>query len=86
MNRPQPRPPLQQRVDPALHPSGPGRANGYSEEMRALVMAVRQTGASSHPLIDQLRAQHVFPSKRTENRWDVLVANNGHYRKCRQRK
>ena len=83
MNRPQPRPPLQQRVDPALHPSGPGRANGYSEEMRALVMEVRQTGASSHPLIDQLRAQHVFPSKRTENRWAVLVANNGHYRKCR---
>ena len=83
MNRAQPRPLLQQRVEPALHPSGPGRANGYSEEMRALVMAVRQAGASTNPLINQLRAQHVFLSRRIESRWVNLVVNNGHYRKCR---
>ena len=50
--------------------------------MRALVMAVRQAGASADPLIDQLRAQHVLSSRRTESRWVNLVVNNGHYRKC----
>ena len=51
------RPPLQQRVPPAPHPSGPGRRNGYSEAMRELVMTVRAIGSSNHPLITHLRAE-----------------------------
>ena len=77
------RPPLQQRVDSAPHRSGPGKHNGYSEEMRALVMAIRAIGASRSPLITHLRALWVFPSTRTENRWVNLVNQLGHYRKCR---
>ena len=77
------RPPLQQRVPPAPHPSGPGRRNGYSEAMRELVMTVRAIGSSNDPLITHLRALRVFPSKRTERRWVNLVNQLGHFRKCR---
>ena len=51
------RPPLQQRVPPAPHPSGPGRRNGYSEEIRELVMIVRAIDSSNHPLITHLWAE-----------------------------
>ena len=45
-------------------------------------MAIRQAGASHHPLLTQLRAAHLFPSLITEDRWNNLLTNLGHYRKC----
>ena len=77
------RPPLQQRTPPTPHPSGPGRSNGYSKEMRELIMTVRAIGLSNDPLITHLRALRVFPSMRTEQRWVDLVDQLGHFRKCR---
>ena len=70
------RPPLQQRVAPALHPSNRGRCHGYSEPFRQLVMAIRQAGASHHPLLTQLRAAHLFPLLITEDRWNNLLTSS----------
>ena len=77
------RPPLQQRVDPALHPSNRGRTNGYSQDMRQLAMEIRAQGHSNNPLITVMRAQHNYPSLLTENRWQELLNTLGHYRQCR---
>lgn len=78
------RPPLQTRVEAAPHPSSGGRGDGYSQDMRDLLAAVSQMGVSNHPIFDQLRALHVFPSTATERRHIELLNNHGHSRPCRR--
>ncbi|KAL7525153.1 LOW QUALITY PROTEIN: hypothetical protein ACHAXR_000880, partial [Thalassiosira sp. AJA248-18] len=46
-------------------------------------MAIRQMGESHNPLIENLRMQHFYPALVTEDRWQSLLNNLGHYRKCR---
>ena len=62
------RPLLQTRVEVAPHPSGAGRGRGYSQDMRELVMSVRNAGESNHPIFQQLRQLGVYPSMPTELR------------------
>ncbi len=78
------RPPLQTRKRAAPHPSAGGRGDGYSQEMRDLVVAVNAAGMSNHPIFDQLRALHLFPSTSTERRHVALRNNEGHIRPCRR--
>ncbi len=79
------RPPLQTRKRAAPHPSAGGRGDGYSQEMRNLVVAVNAAGIMSnhHSIFDQLRALHLFPSASTERRHVVLHNNEGHIRPCK---
>jgi hypothetical protein len=78
------RPPLQTRKRAAPHPSAGGRGDGYSQDMRDLIMAVNNVGVSNHPIFAQLRAMHVFPSKSTERRHVNLQNTLGHTRPCRR--
>ena len=78
------RPPLQTRKRAAPHPSAGGRGDGYSQDMRDLVIAVNNAGVSNHPIFDQLRALRVFPSTNTERRHVALQNTEGHIRPCRR--
>jgi hypothetical protein len=52
--------------------------------MRALVLKIREMGETHNPLLVNLRQQYMYPSLVTEHRWQSLVDNLGHYRKCRR--
>ena len=78
------RPLLQTRVEVAPHPSGAGRGSGYSQDMRELVMSVRNSGESNHPIFQQLRQLGVYPSMPTELRYQRLQNTHGHVRQCRR--
>ena len=80
------RPPLRTRVAVTGHPSGPGRRTGYDQHFRGFVLAVRQAGITREQLqlFTQFRAQHEYPSLRSERRWEELLATLGHYRQCRR--
>jgi hypothetical protein len=54
------RPALQTRVDEAPHPSAGGRGSGYSQDMRALVMAIRNAGLSDDPVFEAMRQLFTF--------------------------
>ena len=47
-------------------------------------MAVRDAGLSEHPVFEQFRDVHLYPSLDTEDRWSDLFAGFGHYRHCRR--
>lgn len=78
------RPPPQTRVANAPHPSGPGRGGGYSQDMRELVMSLNQAGESHNPIFGQMRILRLYPSKKTESRWQSLQNSLGHIRPCRR--
>jgi hypothetical protein len=78
------RPALQTRVNEAPHPSDGGRGDGYSQDMRALVMAIRDAGRSNDPLFEAMRQLHLYPSVDTERRWEGLENDLGHVRQCRR--
>ncbi|KAL9179479.1 hypothetical protein ACHAXT_008769 [Thalassiosira profunda] len=80
----QQRPAVQTRRDETAHPSAGGRGDGYDPHFRSFVMAVRQAGQSDDPIFQQLRALHLYPSERTELRWEDLQASLGHVRQCRR--
>lgn len=82
-NIPPPRPPLQTRRDNVRHPSN-SYGEPYSQDLRQLVLSIRQAGHGDHPIINQLRLQHDYPCQDTENRWDELHRRLGHYRACRR--
>jgi len=74
---------LQTRLAQIPHPSN-GYGEPYSEDMRQLVMRIRQSGQGNNPLITHLRAQHDYPCQATEDRWYQLLQRLGHYRACRR--
>lgn len=79
------RPPLQTRLGEAPHPSGPGRGDGYSQDMRGFVMELQSAGESSNPIFEQLRAlASKFPSKRSGFRWKAQEKTLGHTLPCRR--
>jgi hypothetical protein len=78
------RPALQTRVNEAPHPSDGGRGDGYSQDMRALVMAIRDAGRSNDPVFEAMRQLHLYPSVDTERRWEGLENDLGHVRQCRR--
>ena len=47
-------------------------------------MAIRAQGISHHPLIRSMRLMHLYPFLYTEDRWQQLFNNLGHYRQCRR--
>ena len=77
------RPQLQTRRD-LVHHQSECYGEPYEESIRRLVLAFKNAGHSDHPIISELRNQHHYPSKATENRWNSLVQNIGHYRACRR--
>ena len=80
------RPPLQTPVPSTGHPSGSGRFDGYEQHFRGFAMAVRQAGLNHEELqlFTPFRAQHDFPSLRSEGRWEERLAALGHYRQYRR--
>jgi len=78
------RPQLQTRVASILHPSNEGRGTGWSQEMRSFCLAVRQAGASRDPLFVQLRANRLYPSVQSEERWHNMLTILGHCLPCRR--
>jgi len=74
------RPALQTRVNEAPHPSDGGRGDGYSQDMRALVMAIRDASRSNDPVFEAMRQLHLYPSVDTERRWEGLENDLGHVR------
>ena len=78
------RPDLQTRTAEAPHPSGAGRGSGYSQDVRAMVMAIRHGGDSNNPIFQALRAQRLYPSIDSEKRWEELENIHGHFRQCRR--
>ena len=75
---------LQTRTAEAPHPSAGGRGDGYSQDVRAMVMAICHTGDSINPIFQALRAQHIYPSIDSEKRWEELETIHGHFRQCRR--
>ena len=75
---------LQTRTAEAPHPSAGGRGDGYSQDIRTMVMAIRHTGDSNNPIFDALRAQRLYPSIDSEKRWAELENVHGHFRQCRR--
>lgn len=71
------RPALQTRMDEAPHPSTGRRGSGYSQDMRALVMAIWDAGLSGDPLFQVMRQLRLYPSVRTERRWERLENDLG---------
>ena len=51
--------------------------------MRTFSMYIVAADLLDHPIINQARGQHEFPSKRTTGRYQDLLAGLGHYRQCR---
>ena len=72
---------LQTRRDHMRHQSE-SYGEPYEESLRRLVLALKNAGFSNHPIITQLRNQHEYPSMSSENRWDNLLQNLGHFRAC----
>ena len=90
MNQPnlQLRSPLQTRQDEVIHPSL-GVGNPYSQDMRNLVMFLGEhfndvDNVAVRNMIDVLRQAHVYPSSRTQTRWEALHDDVGHVRPCRR--
>ena len=73
----------QTRVDILPHPSGRS-GHAYSQDLRSLVMSIREAGLSHDPVIAQLRQQQLYPSICTEERWAHLHNQFGHCRPCRR--
>ena len=69
----------QTRVDILPYPSGRS-GQAYSQDVRTLVMRIREAGLSHDPLITQLRQQQLYPSMYTEERWSRLNNQFGHCR------
>ena len=47
-------------------------------------MSIRQMEENRAPFIMKLREEHLYPSLQTEERWQNLLDNLGHYRPCRR--
>ena len=77
------RPPTQTFRDVAPHPSL-GTGEPYSHEFRQFVMNIHGLGLSNDPIFANARQQHLYPSRRTERRWDLFQRLYGTYRACRR--
>ena len=74
--------PQQTRINALTHPAQSRQA--YSQDLRTLVMRIRDAGWSNDQMVAQLRNQFHYPSLRTERRWVQLQERFGHYRPCRK--
>ena len=80
------RPGLQTRTDEVPHPSICA-GNAYSQYLRTLVLGIHQLGERNPEVsafIADLRANHLYPSERTEIRWEGLLNEIGNSRPCRR--
>ena len=75
---------LQTRTAEAPHPSAGGQGDGYSQDVRAMVMTICHTGDSNNPILQALRSQRLYPSIDSEKRWAELENVHGHFRQCRR--
>ena len=76
-------PDLQTRTAEAPHPSAGDRGDGYSQDVRAMVMAICHTGDSDNPIFQALRAQRLYPSIDSEKQWAELENMRRHFWQCR---
>jgi len=83
MNNESERPPSQTFHDITPNPSL-GTGEPYSHEFRQFVMSVRNLGLSNHAIFEDHRHQHLYPSLRTERRWDLFERLYGTYRACKR--
>ena len=60
------------------HPSR-GGSRGYDMATRAMALSVKVNGEEDNQVFQSLRAQHLHPSKRTTNRWQQRLTNQGHF-------
>jgi len=77
------RPPLQTNVETKPHPSGPGRGDGYSQDMRELALFMKQEDMYN-PMTAILRDFRMYPSEHTVTRWENKRSSIGHSIPCRQ--
>ena len=79
------RPALQTRVAPSRHPSQ-CIGNPYSQDLRALVIFIRQQLDEDDPatgnLIGTLRQHQLYPHHDTLRRWEEDEQTLGHFRPC----
>ena len=78
------RPLLQTNVAVNPHPSGPGRGDGYSQDLRKLALFMKDEDMEN-PMTAQLRKYRVYPGQRTVDRWARKVVSLGYARQCRRR-
>ena len=83
-----PRPMLQERVDPIAHPSL-CNGNPYSQDFRQMVMFVsnyleNNDNPQVRNFVSMLRHEHIYPCSVTQTRWERLSIEIGHVRPCRR--
>jgi len=75
--------PLQKNVDINPHQLGPCRGDGYSQDIRALALFMKQE-AMDNPINDNLHEFRMYPSRQAVQRWECKTSSLGHSRPCRQ--
>ena len=78
------RPPLQTRSDKAPHPSGPGRGDGYSQDMREMATILQQAKKSIGSNFENLCALQLFLSVWTVRIWKSQKNTLWRVRPCRR--